>query len=243
MTRSTDYTEVGFAVIGDTATLELRRPDKRNAVTASMWQAIIEHLDTAADRQDIRVLIVRGAGGTFCAGADLDAVKQADGSPSAAFHALAVQALAGIAAFPVPSVALIQGACIGGGCSLALACDLRFAHPGAVFGIPAVRHGIVYDAGSIARLRELTGPGNAARLLYTAARIDAAEALRIGLVDACVEDYDSVVSEFAHQVSLGTRPAIAAHRQLLRAPFGLPAGLPAEGSAVGPDQRPRVATR
>ncbi len=216
MTTATRCDEVSFDVRGATATLELRRPDKRNAVTAPMWEAILHHLASSANREEIRVLVLRGAGAAFCAGADLDAVKNADGSPATSYHALAVEALSAIAAFPVPSVACIQGACIGGGCSLALACDLRAAGPSAVFGIPAVRYGIVYDGGSIARLRELVGPGNAARLLYTAERVDAQTAARIGLVDECTDDYDRFVAEFARHVSLGDRSSIAANRQLLR---------------------------
>ena len=85
---------------------------------------------------------------------------QASTQPGAAkaLAEAAARAISAVASFPVPSLARIEGVCIGGGCSLAPACDLRFATPGSIFGIPAVRHGLVYDEGSLARLAELIGP-------------------------------------------------------------------------------------
>ena len=95
--------------------LTLRRPEKRNAVTAAMWEAALAHLDDASARSDVRVLLVQGSEGFFCAGAHLASVKRPDGTPSDAYVDLAVRALTAVADFPAPSVARIEGPCIGAG--------------------------------------------------------------------------------------------------------------------------------
>lgn len=216
MTATVLSEHVGFDLTDGIAALDLRRPDKRNAVSGDMWQAILAHLDAASRRSDVRVLLVQGRGGVFCAGADLAAVKEADGTVSAPYRELAIRAFDAVASFPVPSVARVEGACIGAGCSLALACDIRFAHPNATFAIPAVRHGIVYDEASIARLATLVGPSRAARMLYTGMRVDGAQAARIGLVDECSEALDQIVSDCVGAITSGDLDTIAAHRALVR---------------------------
>lgn len=216
---------VGFDVNGGVAVLELRRPEKRNAVSWDMWEAILAHLAVASGRPEIGVLVVKGSGGAFCAGADLGEVKRSDGTASASFHELVVRSLCAIAEFPVPSVASIEGACIGGGCSIALACDIRFAHSNAFFAIPAVRHGIVYDRGSIGRLVELLGSGRAAHMLFTAQRLDAAQAARIGLVDECSSELDELVTNFTDAVLRGDASTMVATRKLIRNAAQRSAGL------------------
>ena len=217
MTATVLSEHVGFDVIGRVAVLELRRPNKRNAVSGEMWRAILTHLHEVSRLPHIRVLVVKGSGGVFCAGADLASVKQPDGRASASFRELAIRTVAAIASCPVPSVARVEGACIGAGCSIALACDIRFADPSATFQIPAVRHGIVYDEGSIARLVGLVGPSRAARLLYTGIRVDGVQAARIGLVDECSEALDRVVADCVGAIEAGDPGTIAAHRALVRA--------------------------
>jgi enoyl-CoA hydratase/carnithine racemase len=217
MTSATLSEDVAFDVSGGIAVLELRRPHKRNAVSGPMWEAILAHLGAAAGRADVRGLVLQGSGGVFCAGADLGAVKDADPSASASFRELAVRAIEAVAALPIPTVARVEGPCIGGGCSLALACDLRFAHSGATFAIPAVRHGIVYDEESIARLVALVGPSGAARMLYTGVRLSGADAERIGLVDGCGEDLDGLVADCVEAIAAADPGTIAVHRALVRA--------------------------
>lgn len=207
---------VGFDVRDGVAVLELRRPEKRNAVTADMWLAVVAHLDTASDDPDVRALVVQGAGGVFSAGADLSAVKEADGSTAMPYRHLALAGIEAIAAFPVPTLARVEGPCMGAGCSLALACDVRFAAPSARFAIPAVRHRIIYDENSIVRLVALVGPSRAARMLYSAESVVATEALTMGLVDECTEDLDATVWRFLEAVLLGDRATITATRGILR---------------------------
>lgn len=207
--------EIGVEVRDGIGTISLRRPAKRNAVTTEMWHAIIAATSALATR-DVRLLVLRGTDGVFCAGADLASVKDADGNQSDEFLALAVEALTAIALFPAPSVALIEGACIGGGCSLALACDFRFARPDAILGVPAVRHKIIYDHGSLARLVELMGPARAARFIYTAERVDGALAAELGLVDECTDDLNAALRQLAEPLLLGDPHTIAVTRGILR---------------------------
>ena len=124
--------------------------------------------------------MLTGAAGTFCAGADLGDLDELLDAGDAS---IAVAAEERLAAFGRPTVAAISGACVGGGCQLAVACDLRLAAADARFGVPPARLGLVYPAPTTRRLARLVGPSAAKHLLFTAELIDAERALRIGLVD------------------------------------------------------------
>ncbi len=170
------------AVDGAVGTITLNRPSKRNAVTFDMWVALAAACHQLANEPAVRVVVLRGAGDHFCAGADITELLAARpvGTPSfmdanmAAEHALAT--------LPKPTIAVVQGDCIGGGAALAVDCDLRLAADGARFGITPAKLGIVYPPASLERVVHLLGPA-AKRLLFTGDLIDAAEAHRIGLVD------------------------------------------------------------
>ena len=172
--------EVAVSVDDGIATLTLRRPAKRNAVTYDMWLAIAEHCRALARDPSVRVLLVRGEGAHFCAGADIAGLADADQAQYQAANAAADEALA---SFPKPTIAVITGACVGGGTELAVACDLRIADATARFGITPARLGLVYPAPAVARVVRLIGPSPAKHLLYSAELIDAERALRIGLID------------------------------------------------------------
>jgi enoyl-CoA hydratase/carnithine racemase len=208
---------IGFDITDAVAVLELRRPAKRNALSWAMCEAILAHLDAAALCPDVHVLLIQGSSGVFCAGADLAALIQPDGSASTSFRELVIQTATMLADFPVPTVARVEGPCIGAGCSLALACDIRFADPNASFKIPAVQHGVVYDEDSITRLAALVGPSRAARILYTGMPIDAAQAQRFGLVDECAHDLDRLVADCVETIAAADFGTVTAHRRLLRA--------------------------
>lgn len=164
---------------GSVATLWLNRPAKRNAVTYTMWNGIAQICDELATDAEVRLLVVRGAGEHFCAGADIAGLGDVD---PATYQAANEAADAALAAFPKPTLAHITGACIGGGCELAVACDLRIADTTARFGVTPARLGIVYPAAPLQRLVALIGGAATKHLLYSAELIDADHALRIGLV-------------------------------------------------------------
>lgn len=166
-------------VAGSVATVVIDRPAKRNAMTAAMWAALPPLLDELAADPDVRALVLTGAGGTFCAGADISTLR---GSPATA-QGLAVAAEEALAAFPKPTLAAIRGHCVGGGAQLAAACDLRFAEEDALFGVTPAKLGIVYAASSTRRLVSLVGPATAKYLLFSGELIGTERALRTGLVD------------------------------------------------------------
>ncbi|MBV9881933.1 MAG: enoyl-CoA hydratase/isomerase family protein [Sphingomonadaceae bacterium] len=174
---------------GGEARLILDRPASRNAIPASGWGALGETIDRVA-ASDARLLVVTGAGGTFCAGADLAdfSVMRADPAAIARFREDMRGALDRLGALPIPTIALIHGHCYGAGVALAMACDLRIAAPAAAFAITPAKIGISYPQEDVHRLVALVGTGQAARLLFTAAAIGGEEALRIGLVDLLAPD-------------------------------------------------------
>ncbi|SFO22753.1 MULTISPECIES: enoyl-CoA hydratase/isomerase family protein [Actinomadura] len=172
-----------YEVAGGVGTVTIDRPAKRNAMSADMWRALPGILDGLAADPDVRVVVLTGAGGNFCAGADISELADIHRSDDSHLATVAERALA---AFPKPALAAIEGYCVGGGCQLAAACDLRFAAEGARFGVTPARLGIVYPAAATARLVGLVGPAAAKYLLYSADLIDTAHALRVGLLDEVV---------------------------------------------------------
>ncbi|MGC8462931.1 MAG: enoyl-CoA hydratase/isomerase family protein [Acidimicrobiales bacterium] len=172
--------ELAVTVEDGVATLWLNRPDKRNAVTLAMWRALAEHCRRLATDARVRVLVVRGVGDHFCAGADIADLAAVD---LAEYHQVNTDADAALAAFPKPTVAVVTGACVGGGTEIATACDLRFADATARVGITPARLGIVYPAIAVERVVRLAGPSATKHLLYSAEIVDAERALRVGLLD------------------------------------------------------------
>lgn len=168
---------------GAVAELVLNRPHTRNAFTASMWAALPGLLEAAA--RDCRVLIVRGAGDTFASGADISEFAEvyATAERGENYSRQIATALDALAAFPHPSIAMIRGACFGGGCALALACDLRFADESARFAITPARMGLLYPFNDTKRLVDCVGGAMAKDMLFSARTLDAAEALDCGLAN------------------------------------------------------------
>ncbi|MEG3630245.1 enoyl-CoA hydratase/isomerase family protein [Streptomyces poriticola] len=181
-------------VTGSVATVVVRHPAKRNAMTAGMWSALPGLVDALAADPAVRALVLTGEGGTFCAGADISALR---GSAEEA-QRLAVAAEEALAAFPGPTLAAVRGHCVGGGAQLAAACDLRFAEEGALFGVTPAKLGVVYPASATRRLVSLVGPATAKYLLFSGELIDAGRALRTGLVDEVLPagGLDERVAEF-----------------------------------------------
>lgn len=165
---------------GGIATLWLNRPAKRNAVTYQMWLDLASHCRALAADPTVRLVVVRGTGAHFCAGADIAGMASVDADDYRRANEVADEA---IAAVPVPTVAVITGSCIGGGTEIAVACDLRIADATARFGITPARLGILYPAPAIERVVRLIGASAAKHLLYSAEHIPAERALRIGLLD------------------------------------------------------------
>ncbi|MFK7919200.1 MAG: enoyl-CoA hydratase/isomerase family protein [Ilumatobacter sp.] len=192
------------------ATLTLNRPEKRNAVTYDMWLAIAQHCAAFAADDSVRLLVVAGEGGHFCAGADVAGMANVSAADYAGANLAADVALT---SFPKPSIAAISGSCVGGGAQIATACDIRIADTTSRFGITPARLGILYPAPAIARTVGMIGPSATKHLLYSAEIVDADRALRVGLVDellapaAAAERLEELSLLLASQRSLLTQMA------------------------------------
>lgn len=211
-----DPGHIRFASRDGAATITLNRPEKRNAISQEMLETISASLATAAADPAVRVLVIEGVPGIFCAGGDLARVKHADPAVTARYQEMSHAMHAAIRGFPQPTVAVIDGLCIGGGCNIALACDIRIGGPQASFAIPAVRHGIAYDQPTVTRLVDLVGPGQASHLLFTAGRIGLDRAAAIGLVDVACADVASELAAFLDAVRAADPAALAATRASIR---------------------------
>lgn len=174
---------------GPVGRLVLNRPDRRNALTLEMWEELRRIGAGLLQRPDLRVLLVTGNGPAFSAGIDLGLlVGQATGAPAAPLPdvELVQQAFSWLREVPFPTVAAVQGAALGAGFQLALACDLRVMADDAVLGLPEIEFGIFPDLGGCAWLPELVGAGRARELIFTGRRLGAAEALAWGLATRVV---------------------------------------------------------
>jgi enoyl-CoA hydratase/carnithine racemase len=172
------------SVDGPVATLTLNRPDKRNAVRMSMWAAINAHITALVEDPEIRILVVKGAGDHFCAGADISELTNGPGGEYARVNWNAEEALAN---FPGPTIAMIRGNCVGGGVSIATACDIRIASTDSIFGITPAKLGIVYPTNALERAVRLLGASATKHLMYSGELIDANRAARIGLIDELLD--------------------------------------------------------
>lgn len=186
---------------GVMAELVLNRPAKRNAITSAMWIAIPELLAPLADDVGVKLLVVRGEGGSFAAGADIGEFEEVYSTRERAEHYSRSigRALDTLAAFPKPTIARIDGACVGGGCGVALSCDLRFAAEGSRFAITPAKLGLTYTLNDTKRLIDAVGVSNAKDILYSGRLLDAEEAFRIGLINRRVaaEDLDATIATYA----------------------------------------------
>ena len=211
--------EVVVVIEDDTALVTLNRPRRRNAVTLAMWQRLAALYRGFAEDARVRAVILTGAGEHFCAGGDIAefATVRHTAEAGHAYDLAVDECSDAILHLPKPTIAAIGGFCMGGGCGLALACDLRFAAPGAVFAIPAAKLSIVYGIRETQNLLALVGLANAKRMLFSAERFEAAEALRIGLVDRIAEDPLAAARDFAAGLARNAPLAISGAKAILNA--------------------------
>src|SRR6202162_3210678 len=180
--------------------------EKRNAMSLDMWEGFGHALAELRDDPDVRVVILVGAGDkAFVSGADISQFEKnrhnAEASEEYAKKSAAQRAL--LADYPKPTIACIRGFCLGGGMQVAMMTDIRFASDDSQFGIPAAKLGIAYGYDGLKNLVSLVGPSWARLIMYTGMRIDAVEALRIGLVDRVLPDaelWDATI-EMARTIS------------------------------------------
>ena len=187
---------------GGVATLIFNNPEKHNALSLEMWTGIHEALVAFDADPDVRVIVLKGAGGkAFISGADISQFEErrSTAGKAADYSAITDRAWLALAETPKPVIAAIEGYCIGGGLAVAMKADIRVATTDAKFGVPAARLGIAYPTGAIRDLVNLVGPSEAKWILFTGRQIDAAKAHRIGLVNDVVETgkLDNAVADLA----------------------------------------------
>lgn len=169
--------------------ITFNNPARRNATSLEMWQAIEVILDDFDKDDDVRVIVMKGAGDkAFVSGADISEFKERRNNAEAAaeYTRISESARAKLANCRKPLIAMIKGYCLGGGLAVALAADMRFATEDSRFGVPAARLGIAYGFDGLRKLVSLVGPAMANEIMFTAQRIDAEEALRIGLINRII---------------------------------------------------------
>jgi enoyl-CoA hydratase len=204
----------------DRLVVTLDRPDKRNAIDADMVAALHEVCD-GLERVPRLLLLTGGPTGMFAAGADIAQLR--DRGRLDALAAVNSALFARIRALPLPTVATVDGPALGGGAELAYACDLRVCTARALFGQPEVRLGIIAGAGATHRLPALVGEARAKELLFTGRRVDAAEALAIGLVNRVVAE-PAELMDAAHglldEIAKGSPLAVRLTKLAVDAPAG-----------------------
>ena len=176
------------------ATVTFNRPEKHNAINLAMWEEFGRLMPSLAADDAVDAILFRGAqGGPFSAGADISEFQTLRSTPEQAerYGEAVTGGERAILTCPKPTVAMVEGFAIGGGSQVALACDLRLCSSGARFGITPAKLGIVYALPSTARLVDVVGPAWASWILMTGDLVDAATALRIGLVNEVCEDLEA----------------------------------------------------
>lgn len=206
---------------GGVATITLNRPDRRNAITQAMWHEIAVVVRTCAAEEGNRVIVLRGAGVDFSAGADISefSTLRASGTSARAYEEANSAAFAALREARLPVIAAIRGICFGGGFGLAAACDLRIAATDALFSVPAARLGLAYPADAMADIVGALGPQMAKYLTFSGARIDASTARDAGfLLDVVEPDrLESRVSGLAAVIAENAPLSVRASKASIRA--------------------------
>jgi len=194
---------------GNVGRIVINNPARHNAIGLDMWQAASDFADELAADPEVRLLVVSGAGGkAFAAGADISKFgsERSSADEVTRYQEISEGFYHRLVAFPKPTLAKINGYCIGGGLALALCCDMRICEEGARFGLPAARLSLGYSPAAQKQLVDLVGSSMAAEMMFTARQFSAAEAYDMGLVnrvvpgpdlDAYVEDYAATISQNA----------------------------------------------
>lgn len=199
---------------GPVGHLIFNNPERRNAVSLEMWDAAADILDDFVKDAAIRVVVLSGAGGkAFVSGADISKFEneRSNEEAIARYNAAVERANATIYNFPKPTIAMIQGFCIGGGLGLAICCDLRICSQDSRFAVPAAKLGLGYAYPGLKRLTDVVGPAFAKEIFYTARQFDAAEAAAMGLVNRVLPaaELESFVKGYADTIGANAPLTIA----------------------------------
>ncbi|MCF8482686.1 MAG: enoyl-CoA hydratase/isomerase family protein [Rhodospirillum sp.] len=213
------------AIDGPVATITLNRPDRLNAMNLPMWEALGDTLEAMTEKSKAaegpHCLILRGAGGkAFAAGADIGEFDTVRATPAQAkdYDRIMRRTLTLVRDCPMPVIAAIEGACVGGGLELACLCDLRISNESGRFGVPINRIGVVMAYPEIQAILRLIGPANTLSVLLEAKVVPAVEALRMGLVNRVVPDnaFEDHLADTAKNIAKGAPGVNAWHKSFVR---------------------------
>lgn len=215
-----DYQTILYTKADGVATITLNRPRQLNALNEQMILEVLDAVKKAVGDEEVKVLIITGAGRAFCFGADISAFQQgAAPSPPLAFNLLpkAQEIIRTLVSMPKPTMAALNGFATGLGLDIALACDLRVAAERAKLGEAFITMGLVPDGGGTYFLPRLVGLAKAAELIFTGEAISANEAEKIGLINRVVpiQDLEKHVRELALKLAKSPSPALALAKRLL----------------------------
>ncbi|MDD3346170.1 enoyl-CoA hydratase-related protein [Oscillibacter sp.] len=228
---------VDFTVKEQIGYLTINRPEAMNALSDEVLTQFHEVLD-GIDPDEVRCIIVTGAGDkAFAAGADISQMASATQAQGAAYARRGNDLMLRVEAYPIPTIAAVNGFALGGGCELAMSCDIRLASERAVFGQPEVKLGITPGFGGSQRMARLIGMGRAKELIYTARNVKAEEALSIGLVQA-VYPAESLLAEaekLARRIAANAPIAVRQSKKAMNAGIqtDIVSGVAIEVSAFG----------
>ncbi len=204
---------------GFIATVTLSNPGKRNALDATMWRVLAQTFNQLSQDENLRCVILRGAGGHFASGADIEEFPRVRNDLKSAkrYHmGLIAGALEAISGCLHPTIAAIEGVCVGGGLELACACDIRIASPSARFGVPINRLGFPLAPIELRAMLHLLGKAATLEILLEGRLFDAAEAKEKGLLNRVAEDLWAEVQQTAERIAQGAPLAARTTKQLVR---------------------------
>jgi enoyl-CoA hydratase/carnithine racemase len=196
------------------------QPDRHNAVSLAMWQALEVIVDHYERNPEIRVVVVRGAGDkAFVSGADISEFDtQRSGEEATRFYNDTSQrAMRRLRELRKPTLAMIQGYCIGGGVAVALSCDIRLSADNARFGVPAAKLGLGYEFEGVRKLVDLVGPAFAKEIFFTARQFSAQEAREMGLINRCVkvDELAALVDQYATTIASNAPMTVASIKTIV----------------------------
>jgi enoyl-CoA hydratase/carnithine racemase len=221
--------EILTSIEGSVGTVSFNRPDCRNAISKAMWRALPTIL-TGLVAQGARVIIITGEGQAFAAGADIGELIAVKDKKSAHDLSQAItDGIEAVAQVKATTIAMIDGPCLGGGCLVAAACDLRYASQLAIFSVPIAKLGIVLDQTNVLRLTSLIGPAWTKELIYSAATIDSITAQSIGLVNDYFDDKEQLqdfVNNKAKVIAANSTASILGVKSTINSLYGPNRDLP-----------------
>ena len=206
---------------GSIGWITFNNPERHNAMSVDMWEALPEILDAYEADPAVRVVVMKGAGQkAFVSGADISEFEtvRSDAERVARYEAITDKALDHAYHLSKPAIAMIRGYCIGGGLGIALSCDLRYATEASRFGIPAAKLGLGYAYDGIRRLIDLVGPACAREIFYTARQFSAEEALRMGLVNQVVpaDKLETYVKDYCEMIAANAPLTVRSVKAIVR---------------------------